>query len=453
MAVAQQSAGELERHLAAARAAQAQTNCHVAAQEYEAAVRLMPSSGELCTNLGIALYCDKQFSSAAKALHAALHLAPGLPTPHLFLGLTAYNLAELPAARNELTLFLSKAPNDATAHLWLGYTLVAQGKDEAAANEFERVLQQQPANLDAEYALGQASLEVGRQRAGELQRLAPDGPAILRLAAYQYHLQGNQARADAALTEAQEKQTAAQDPAVGKRVEALSAEAQAWETKAQEAFLHIQKVAPDSYRAHQIMADSFVAMQQQQAAIPEYEAVIQMNPTLPGVHESLSQCYMTAGRFADALNALRAEQALTPVPSARLLTGIGQVQMSMGDNDAAAVSLQSALKDPQVPDLAYLLLGRVLLQQGHAQSSIPMFQHYLAAEPNSSAAYYSLARAYRTTGDRTATARALNEFKRTSEDAKARALVAPTLHAEVASLPEEDPGPPASGGANSPLLH
>ena len=455
---AQQQPTALERHLAAAQEAQAHTNCHLAAEEYAAAVRLMPPGGEtsaqLRTNLGIALYCDRQFPAAIQTLHAALRLAPALAPPHLFLGLASYQLADLASAHKELSLFLQQSPQDPTANLWLGYTLVAQGQFAEAARQFQHVLEQQPTNLDAAYALGQASLELGRQKATELEALSPNGSKILLLASQQYRLQGDTARADDALAESR-KHAANEpaDPAAAAREESLYQEARAWETTAQDAFQSILRTAPDSYRAHQIMADAFVAMQQQERAIPEYQSVVRQNPDLPGVHEALSQCLMTTGRFQEALAALRSELDLSPVASARLLTRIGQVQMALGDNSSAAVSLRSAIKDPQVPGQAYLLLARVLQQQGQPQASIPLFKHYLSIDPDSPTAYYQLARAYRATGNQAATATAMDNFRRTSQDVKARALVTPILHGnDAAHLPDDTPGPQASNGPGASLL-
>ncbi len=449
--VAQQQPSALERHLAAAQDAQAHTNCHVAAEEYEAAVHLMPSSGELRANLGIALYCDQQYQAAAQALRTALRLSPTLAAPHLFLGLASYPLADLTVANKQLALFLQQSPQDPTAHLWLGYTLVAQAQYEAAEQQFKLVHQSQPADTDALYALGQSALELGRQKAGELEAMAPSSSKILMLASDQYGMQGDTTRADAALAERRKRSERATTDTV--KTEALYEEAKADEARAQEVFQSILRVAPDSYRAHQIMADSFVAMQQQDRAIPQYESVIRANPTLPCVREALSQCLMTTGRFAEALAALRAEQQLSPVASARLLTRIGQVQMSLGDRAAAVASLRSALKNSQAPGQAYLLLARVLQQQGQAQESIPLFQHYLSIDPGSPTAYYELARAYRSVGNQAAMAKAMDNFKRTSEDVKARALVTPVLHgADTSPLPEDTPGPQALNNS-SPAPH
>lgn len=449
--VAQRQPNALERHMAAAQDAQAHANCHLAAQEYEAAVPLMPASGELRTNLGIALYCDQQFQEAVKSLYAALHLAPALAPPHLFLGLASYHLGDFPIAHKELTLFLAQAPEDPTANLWLGYTFVAQGQFEAAEQQFQHVRQLQPTNVDAIYALGQTALELGRQKASALEALAPHGSRILLLASDQYRLQGDTTRADAALDESQKRVESSSD---GAKEKALYDQAKRLEIEAQEAFQSILRSAPDSYRAHQIMADSYVAMQQQERAIPEYESVIAANPALPGVHEALSQCLMTTGHFKEALAALRAEQNLSPEAAARLLTRIGQVQMSLGDSTAAAASLRSALKEPQAPSQAYLLLARVLQQQGNAQEAIPLFQRYLSIEPESPAAYYQLARAYRTVGDQTAMANAMNNFKRTSQDVKARALVTPILHgASDSTLPDDTPGPQALKDTDPPQQH
>jgi len=433
-AAAQEATPTFEAHITAARTAQAHANCHLAAQEYRAAVKAMPDNAELRTNLAIALFCDAQPDDAVVQLHTALHLKPSLTTPHLFLGLASFQLGRLDPARQELTSYLRQTPADLTGHLWLGYTLAALNRSAEAEVEFKEVLGQDPSNLDATYALSQAAMDVSHQKARELQAIDPDGVQLLLLAGEHYRAIGDEVHATSAESEAAKRLQASKPTEEGNAAATdLARQAQAAETEALTAFQTILQTAPDSSRAHQVLADSALASGQDDVAIAEYETAIRLKPKTPGVHETLAHCLVTRGRFPEALAALNAERALTPVASARLLTSIGQAEHAIGNNDAARHTLQSAVRDAAAPPEASLLLAQVELAQGHAAVALPLLRHFLELRPNSSAAYYALSRAYRTLGDHAASTQALVDYQRTSEDARARALIAPLTRDSAAS--------------------
>ena len=443
----------LEAHLAAAHAAQVHQDCHTAAQEYHAAARLMPSSGELRTNEAIALYCDRQFAAARTTFTTALQLNRALPVPHLFLGFIAFSVGDLPRASKELNIYLASKPEDPTARLWLGYTLAAQGDPAAARLQYKLALSQDPRNLDAEYALGEAALALAHRNAVEMQTLDPSQAHVLELAGVRYQMVGDTKRAEAAEAEAKRRlQTApAQSADAARRLASLNDEALDEQKEALDAFAAILEQAPDSYRAHEVRGDALVEAEQQPEAIAQYEEVIRLNPTLPGVHETLSLCLMTAGRFADALTALEAELALSPAAGSRLQTRIGQTRLAMGDNAGAAQALELATRDPGVPAQAYLLLGQVRLRQNRPADSVAALKQYIAADPNNSTAFYYLSRAYRALGDKPAMAQALADYGRTSQDARARALVDPVTRGSTAdSFAEVSPAKDLAPNSNEP---
>lgn len=109
------------------------------------------------------------------------------------------------------------------------------------------------------------------------------------------------------------------------------------------------------------------------------------------------------------------------------------------------------MNDPKAPPEAYLLLAQVSLQQGQAKDAVPLLQRYLTFNPGASTAFYYLSRAYRVLGDRSATAQALADYKRTSEDAKSRALLSPVSGGVAAtSFPETKPEFPERSGPPAP---
>ena len=92
------------------------------------------------------------------------------------------------------------------------------------------------------------------------------------------------------------------------REDAIYAKAHAAEQKSRSAFEHVLILAPDSYRAHQIMADAFVLEQQEDKAIAEYRIVLNLKPDLPGIHEAIGSSLLRSGKSAEAFPEFQAER-------------------------------------------------------------------------------------------------------------------------------------------------
>ncbi len=99
------------------------------------------------------------------------------------------------------------------------------------------------------------------------------------------------------------------------------------EQRSRAAFEHLLSTAPDSYRAHQIMADALVLQQQDDKAIAEYRAVLALKPDLPGIHEAIGSALLRSGKSAEALTEFQAELQLQP-RSASVHTLLGQTQLA-----------------------------------------------------------------------------------------------------------------------------
>ena len=410
------------RHVSAAQQAEARQDCHTAAAEFGQAARLMPVSGELRSNVGVALYCDDQLAAAVSSFQAALKLNQELAAPHLFLGFASYRLGDPATATRELQMFLERKPDDQVAHLWLGYALVAQHRYLDASSQFEEVRHAEPTNLDAEYALGQTYLEIGREKARQLEALAPDGSRVLQLAGEQYQLLGDTARAETAFQQSRARSAEAVSSAGSlAKQDALYREAHDAEALSQEAFHALVTQAPESYRAHQITADTLLLQQNETGALAEYRIVAVLDPKLPEIHEAIANCLMEEAHFAEAVAELHLEEQLQP-QSSRVAMDLGRAELAMGDDRGAVQSLQQALDRREPPPETYLLLGRAGLRTGDATAAVRSLLRYLAAKPDSAAAYYLLAKAYRIQGDKEASSRALIAYQRLSQETLQRQL-------------------------------
>lgn len=425
-------------HAQRAQQAEQQGDFSTAVRDYEYLVHMLPQNAELQSNLGVALYFNHQRERAIAVLHRAITLNPKLLAPHLFTGLAWYQLSKPDAAVPELETAVRLNSSDVLARTWLGYAYIAQSRYEAAANEFEEATRLAPDNLDAWYALGKAWLEVGRERTLALLKVAPSGARAWQLAGEQLQLQGDRdkARADfehanALRPDIPEVRSALEElggkpdtntvakSAIDSKEDALYQQAHEAEQKSRAAFERVLSAAPDSYRAHQIMADAYVLQQQDDKAIAEYRAVLASKPDLPGIHEAIGSALLRSGKSSEALTEYQAELALQP-RSASVNTLLGQTQLLLGKNDEAEKTLSSALLMDRPPADAYRLLGKLELHRNNYPAAVRDLTRYLAIEKNDATAWYLLSRAYRDLGDKDQMDYALSQFTAVSKDVKAR---------------------------------
>jgi tetratricopeptide (TPR) repeat protein len=435
---AQTSSQAMASHAEAAQAAEKRGDFFTAVREYEYLARRLPRNAELQSNLGVALYFNHQWEQAIAVFHKALTLNANLLAPHLFTGLAWYQLSRPDAAVPELETAVRLRSSDVLARTWLGYAYVAQSRYEAAAKEFQEVTRLAPDNIDAWYALGQAWLEIGRRRTLALLKAAPNGGRAWQLAGEQLQLQGDRNKALADYEQANARRpdipelrhaveelggkavtAPVTQAAVNPQEDTLYAQAHEAEQKSRAAFEHVLSAAPDSYRAHQIMADAYVLQQQDDKAIAAYRTVLQLKPDLPGIHEAIGSALLRSGKSAEALTEFQAELKLQP-RSASVNTLLGQTLLLLGKNDEAEKTLRSALLMDRPPADAHRLLGKLELHRNNYQAAAENLNRYLATEKNDATAWYLLSRAYRGLNDKQQMDHALSQFAKISEDAKAR---------------------------------
>ena len=434
---AQTISQDMASHAQAAHEAEQQGDFSTAAHEYEYLAHQLPRSAEMQSNLGVALYFNHQWEPAIAAFRKAIALNPNLLAPHLFSGLAWYQLSKPDAAVPALETAVRLRASDVIAHTWLGYAYVAQSRYDAAAKQFEAACRLDPKNIDAWYALGEAYLQIGRQSTLALLNSAPDGGRAWQLAGEQFQLQGDRSKAlqdfeqaNARRPDIAELRTtvaelggapkpASAPGAATAKEDALYAQAHAAEQKSRTAFEHVLSLAPDSYRAHQIMADAVALQQQDEKAIEQYRIVLQLKPDLPGIHEAIGSSLLRSGKSAEALPEFQAELELQP-RSASVNTLLGQTLLLLGKNDEAEKALRSALLMDRPPPDAYRLLGKLDLHRNDYQAAADDLTHYLSVQKDDATAWYLLSRAYRGLGRTQQMNQALSQFEKASQDVKAR---------------------------------
>ncbi|HEY1806357.1 MAG TPA: tetratricopeptide repeat protein [Terracidiphilus sp.] len=435
--LAQLSQDQLAEHQRAAQQAEASGDFVSAIREYELLAHALPGNGSVQSNLGVALYFHHDLEKAAEVFQEAILLDKNLYTPHLFLGLTSVKLSRPDQAVAELKRAIAINGNDPLAHTWLGFAYTAQGRYKDAAEQLQTAGQEVPKNLDVAYALGKCYLALGKTAIAHLFEVAPDGGRTWQLAGEQFEVQGNSGKALRAylgalerrpdLVDLQAKITAlggtapvssgkAAEVNTGRnaREDAAYEEARRYEQEAREAFERVSQIDPDSYRAHQVQADSDIAADRTDEAVREYKIALEKNPDVTEIHGALCDALSRMDHVQDALKECKMEISEAPFDAEGYVDET-RVFLQMGDDTQAVLALEQALKLDRPPITAYRLEGRLYLSQGKYQAAAKALKTYLASETKDSKAYYLLARACKYSGDTQGMNAAMAAYKRTSE--------------------------------------
>jgi tetratricopeptide (TPR) repeat protein len=173
------------------------------------------------------------------------------------------------------------------------------------------------------------------------------------------------------------------------------------------AFDRLGKMAPDSARVHQLLAQSLRLQDKPVEAAAEYELALKANPDLLEVLLEFAELRREESNCDDA-KALyeRAERVRSTYDGA---FGLGVCLARQFDHAQAVEQFRLALKlDPQSAS-AYFELGSSLLRLEDAAGAVKALEEAVRLEPRMRQAYYVLGRAYQAMGQ---DARAQQAFAR-----------------------------------------
>jgi predicted O-linked N-acetylglucosamine transferase (SPINDLY family) len=139
-----------------------QGNLDEAANCYEQALRLQPSSVAAYNNLGFALLKLGKLDEAVRSFRHAACLQPDMPEIHNNLGMALMNQGEVQEAVLSFRLALDLRPDMAAAHNNLGLALAAQGDPDGALACYERAVESNRDHAGALTNLGNAYKDQGR---------------------------------------------------------------------------------------------------------------------------------------------------------------------------------------------------------------------------------------------------------------------------------------------------
>jgi tetratricopeptide (TPR) repeat protein len=156
--------------------------------------------------------------------------------------------------------------------------------------------------------------------------------------------------------------------------------------------------APNSYQAHELLAESFESQGKWDDAEKQYRLILKQNPNLPGVHFRLGRLLLskpnpTADATGEAKQEFVLELQIDP-KNAGAEYVLGELARQNQQWDEAVNHLSRATKlDPQFGE-AFVALGMCLVADKRYADAITPLEMAVKLEPRNPAAHYNLAVAY-----------------------------------------------------------
>jgi tetratricopeptide (TPR) repeat protein len=229
---------------------------------------------------------------------------------------------------------------------------VAQQKGEMqqALHKLLVVYSERPDDPDVLFNLGESCGRLMQQSFNRLLRLHPDSARAQELRA---RAGPGQERSDPAEVKALEKLLAEfeQHPDDPEVLFQLGEESR---KVMQQAFSRLMTFHPDSARAHELQAQTWLGQGRGALAEPEFRKALTMDPNLPGIHLALGRIALEErGDLDGAEREFRAEVRLRP-GDAEAAWRLGSVLLKKGQGREALVELQQS--DKLKPDMLETLL-------------------------------------------------------------------------------------------------
>ncbi|MBI3646250.1 MAG: tetratricopeptide repeat protein [Acidobacteriales bacterium] len=181
-----------------------------------------------------------------------------------------------------------------------------------------------------------------------------------------------------------------------------------------EAFQRLTAKAPDSYRTHQVLAESLEAQERFAEAANEYREILKLAPQLPGMHYQLGRMILRSDSSTDADQRALAEfqKELEASPAAPPLVEVGEIHLRRKQPAEASGYFSRAvqLEPGYVP--ARIGLAKVFVAEQQWPKALEQLEAAAKLAPEDEAVAYNLMLTYRGLGRTADAKRAYDTFQR-----------------------------------------
>jgi tetratricopeptide (TPR) repeat protein len=336
-------------------------------------------------------------------------------------GTTAMRGGQLEQAASAFTQVTIQAPAFAEAYFNLGLVRLQQGRLDEAARALDRAVALKPKLRGANLFLGIARYRKNDypQAIAALKRETQVDPtsskAFMWLGVTQL-ASGD----DVAATNSLDK-AAALNP---DDVDILYHRGRAHMLVSKESYERMYKVDPNSWRIHQVLAQSFVEADRLDEAANECRQAIQLKEGEPGLHEELADIYLKQNQLSQAEAEFQNEIKIDP-ESVTAMFKLAVVSLERSKPEAAAALLTEVLRRTPDSSEAHYQMGRVQTQLGNVDVAIASFNTAVRESGTGDTetlrqSYYQLAQLYRREQKADESRAALDSFMRLKQQADAQ---------------------------------
>jgi tetratricopeptide (TPR) repeat protein len=276
-------------------------------------------------------------SLAAADLILAAQAAPQQPASdveiqsHFAAAQQAQRQNDYATAEKEYKSVIALAPEFAEVHMNLGLVYQLQNRFPEAMIEFHRALKLKPSLTGANFFLGVDYCKMGEgpkavQYLKAALKASPNQPEIWLWLATAQEISGDIDAEVATMRQALSSQP--------KDVDLLYLLGHAYERLGKQEVAHMEKIAPESFRKEQFLAESYAASNEWPSAVIHFQNALALAPQQTGLHVELGEVLLHAGKVSLAGREFAEELQLNP-QSLRALVRRGEIELIQENIDAA----------------------------------------------------------------------------------------------------------------------
>ena len=354
-------------------------------------------------------------------LPAALLSQDAISEKSFHQGTEALRTGRLDEAAEQFSQVIQRTPTFAEAHFNLGLVRLQQGRYDDAVPAFEKSLHLKPHLRGANLFLGIARYRENdySKAIAALKREAQTDAANPKV--WMWLGVAQLAAGDASAASVSLDRAASLSPS---DVDILYHRGRAHMLVSKESYERMYKADPDSWRVHQVLAQSFVEQNRLEDAVKECQTSINLKPEEPGLHEQLADIYQRGNQLAEAEAAFQAELKIDP-QSVSSMYKLAVVSIERSKPEVAAQWLGEVLRRTPHSADAHYQMGRAQTQLGNAHEAIASFSAAVTDSGESESetvrqSYYQLAQLYRREQKPEESRAALESFMRLKQQADAQ---------------------------------